>query len=810
MKKEAVFITGLLFAFCIEVAGLQQTDYVINGRVSEENGTPLAGASVSILNTFLGAYTGAGGDYLIRLRDSGNVVIRYSYTGFEPVTRIVRVTGTSVIDVTLKPGTFLAGEVIVCATRASARTPVAYTNVDTETIRRQNNGQDLPFVLSLTPSLVETSESGTGIGYTGLRIRGTEGSRINVTVDGIPLNDAESQQVFWVDLPDLASSVENIQVQRGVGTSSNGAGAFGASINIQTGSPEKEPGAKISQSAGSFNTLKTMVSAGTGILSDRFAVGMRYSDLKSDGYIKRTGVDNRSAQVTGMYRYGRSSLKANVILGEEHTGISWWGVPAEKLETDRRYNPAGEYTDESGTTRYYDNESDNYFQNHYQLIYSLAMAGNTSLHAALHYTSGKGYYEEYREDQPYAEYGLPDLVINSATVTETDLVRRKWMGNDFYGLVYSLSARKGKLDAVIGGGMNTYSGRHYGKIIWSQYAGNVPKDFQWYLNRSRKGEASIYGRVNYGFTPNLSGFADIQYRYIAYRMNGIDDDLRDISQSHYFNFFNPKTGLFLEISGNMNSYLSFSVAGREPSRSDFKEASGDPDATPRPETLYDLEAGYNIMTGRAAFSINLFGMFYKDQLVPTGELSDVGYPVMTNVQESYRTGIEISTEIKPASRISWKSGITLSRNKIPGFRAYYLDYNTSDWSSEYKSVSLGTVDIAYSPSVTGFSEFTFNPLKNFNFHFVTKYVGRQYFDNTMNSSRSIDPYLLNNLIVGFNPALKGIKEVNLKLCINNIFNNMYVSNGYGGLWYEDGAQKTWAYYFPQAGMNFIINIELKF
>ncbi len=474
-------------------------------------------------------------------------------------------------------------EVIVSATRAGSRTPVAYTNMTTEEVSKGNTGQDLPYLIGLTSSVVETSEAGTGIGNTSLRIRGTDGSRINITLDGIPLNDAESQQVFWVDLPDLASSVDNIQVQRGVGTSSNGAGAFGASVNILTINPGNEPFAEISTTAGSFNTLKNTVMAGTGLLSNRFAMQIRYSDLHSDGYVKRTGADNKSGLVSGVFKTGRSFIKANVILGEEHTGISWWGVPAEMLGIDRRYNPAGEYTDESGTRKYYNNETDNYRQNHYQLIYSTILNPELTLHAALHYTHGKGYYEEYREDQAFSEYGIPSVTIDTLVISSSDLIRRKWISNDFYGAVYSLSLKKRKADLVFGGSANIYDGDHYGKIIWMQFAGNTDKDFQWYLNNGKKAETGIYGKVNYRFSERLTGFGDIQFRHISYKMNGIDDDLKDLSQSHYFNFLNPKAGLFWSVTPKQNLYLSFSIAHREPTRADFKEASGDKEATPRAE-----------------------------------------------------------------------------------------------------------------------------------------------------------------------------------------------------------------------------------
>ena len=788
----------------------QITGGILSGKITDQDGQPLGGAVIKIENSLLGTYSGADGSYSLKVRQQGSVKVTYSFTGYRKETREINISGNVTEDVILGRSVFMTGEIVVSATRAGTTTPVAYTSLQSEQVRSQNNGQDIPFLLALTPSLVETSEAGAGIGYTNLRIRGTDANRINVTIDGIPLNDPESQQVFWVDLPDLASSVEDIQVQRGVGTSSNGAGAFGASVNILTKSISSEPYADVNTTAGSFNTLKNTVSAGTGLLGGKFALQMRYSDIKSDGYIKRTGTNNRSGAISAVYRTGKSMLKANIILGEEHTGISWWGVPSDSLSTDRRFNPAGMYTDEAGNIKFYNNETDNYWQNHYQLMFNTELGSSLNLHTAFHYTTGKGYYEEYCEDQKYADYGLAPVIIGDSTLTSTDLVRRKWMSNDFYGVVYSLSYRKGRLDAVFGGGANMYRGRYYGNITWMQYAGSTPKDYQWNFNRSFKGEYSFYAKAYYRINESLSAFGDIQYRSISYRMNGPDDDLRDITQDHKYGFLNPKAGLFLRINPAQDAYLSFSIANREPTRSDFKEAAGDPLSTPRSETLYDAEAGYNIRSGRISLGLNLYGMYYNDQLIPTGQLSDVGYPIMTNVKKSSRLGIEIVTEWKPFDIVDWKGSLTLSRNKIPGFTGYYTDYNTSDWSQEYKSMNYGRVDIAYSPSVTAVSDLGIKLPGYLNIHFITKVVGKQYFDNTMSQSRKIDPYCVNNLVVNFNIPSGKNGEFYSSLFINNLLNSKYVSNGYGGLWYEDGYEKTWAYYFPQAGINFLLKIGFRF
>jgi iron complex outermembrane recepter protein len=810
MCKRILFSLLSLVILSSGANAFQERGFFVKGKITDTGGEPIPGAAIAIIGTLSGTYSGADGDYSVRLNTPGHYKIKYSFTGYGEVIREIDVTASVVSDVILERKLIMTEEVVVSSTRAASNTPIAYTSVTGDEIKKMNSGQDLPFIIGNTPSLVETSEAGTGIGYTSFRIRGTDGSRINVTVDGIPLNDAESQQVFWVDLPDLASSVGNIQVQRGVGTSSNGAGAFGASINLMTQPPESEPFASISSSYGSFNSMKNTITAGTGTISNHFAVELRYSGIKSDGYIQRTTSDNRSGELTATYRNKRSFLKANILLGEEHTGISWWGVPAEKLATDRTYNPAGEYTDESGIIRYYENESDNYRQDHYRLNFGTEIGQYLTLNAALHFTTGKGYYEEYREDQLYADYGLPSVMLDTTELLATDLIRQKWLKNDFYGAVWSLTFKKNRIDAVLGGGLNNYNGNHYGKIVWMRDAGNTEKGYEWYRNVAEKGEVNIYGKASYLLTEKLNAFADLQYRHISYSMSGPDDDLKDITQAHEFDFFNPKAGLFLKISSRNNAFVSFSVANKEPTRTDFKEASGDQAATPRPETLYDAEAGYNYRGQLLTASLNIYGMFYHDQLIPTGELSNVGYPIMTNVSRSYRTGIELTAGLKPAKWLSWNMNLTLSRNRIQDFILWYTDYNTSDWSENYVSRELGTVDIAYSPEMTGQSDLSFNISEQLALHLISKYVGKQYFDNTSNSGRMLNPYFVNNIRLDYNPDVRKIKELEFRLLVNNVVNAQYESNGYGGVWYEDGVEKTWAYYFPQGGINFMLSAAIKF
>jgi iron complex outermembrane receptor protein len=798
-------LQGSLYA-----SGVQDKSSVIRGKVTDTSGSPLPGTSVNIENSATGVLTDESGNYSFTGLNDKTYLLRFSYIGYE--TRVVEVNlvREAVVNVALESKLYITDEVTINATRAGEHSPLTYSSISKDLIKVQNIGQDMPYLLGLTPSLVETSEAGNGVGYTSLRIRGTDGNRINVTIDDIPLNDPESQQVFWVDLPDLASSVENIQIQRGAGTSSNGAGAFGATVSIQTSNPENEPFAEAGTSIGSFNTVKKMISAGTGLLGNRFALQIRYSDIKSDGYIDRTGSNHRSAFISGIYRTEKSRLKANIILGEEHTGIGWWGVPKDSLAANRRYNPAGEYTDGTGTKKYYGNESDNYIQNHFQLIYNLKLSNQLTLNTALHYTKGKGYYEEYREDQSLSDYGIGPVIIGDTAIYSTDLIRQKWLSNDFYGVVYSLKYQTKRIEAIAGGGTNLYLGDHFGNIIWMKESGNIEKDHMWYLNNSRKAEISLYGKVNYSLSDKTSLFGDLQYRYVYYKMEGFDDDLRDLGQEHRFGFINPKTGIFYSITPNQDAYLSFSVANREPTRTDFTEATGDTDATPKPETLYDTELGYKLRNGKSSFAVNLYAMYYRDQLVPTGELSNVGYSIMTNVDKSYRLGLEMSAGFRISDFIGLNLNYTLSRNKIMNFVEHYTDYISTNESALYQSKNLGLVDIAYSPSVILSNDISFNIHRGIVLHWISKYVGKQYFDNTMNAERSIDPYFINNLRLDFEPKIRNLKRVDFQLLVNNVLNEIYESNAYGGNWYEDGVEKSWSYYFPQAGTNLMLKINVRF
>lgn len=810
MKKNCFLSIFIVILFCSLPLYGQKSRGSITGKVTDSSGIALPGASVIIEDIVTGVATGNDGHYELKNIKYGSYNLRYSFTGYETLIRRISFDKDTVMDISLNESPVIAGEVIVSSTRAGNSTPLAYLNIDGARLANGDMTRDMPYLLSMTPSVVETSDAGTGVGYTSLRIRGSGGNRINVTLDGIPLNDAESQDMFWVDLPDLAASTSSIQVQRGVGTSTNGSAAFGASVNISSLTPPEEAGAEIGFSAGSFNTFRSSAKVYTGLIGDHFSMAIRGSAIKSDGYIKYSKSDIKSASVSAAWSSAKTMVKFNTLLGSERTGIAWWGVPAEMLETDRRYNPAGEYTDPEGVTHYYEDETDNYLQNHYYLSFNRMINRKLTLNTSLHFTTGKGYYEEQKSDRSLEEYGLDNIIIGDSTITDEDLVQRKWMKNYFYGAVWSLVYKGRKSDITFGGGANEYVGNHFGRLLWMENAGSLQPDHEWYRNKGVKHDVSFYGKINTRLSSMISSYVDMQYRFIGYSIKGLDDDMRDLSQNHSYNFFNPKTGLFWRNGSGSEAYMSVAVAHREPSRSNFTDAAGDAASTPKAERMIDIETGYSVNTATLVTNINLYIMKYHDQLVPTGEISNVGYTIMTNVANSYRMGIELSGTYRPVNKLAINANMTLSRNKILDFRNYFTEYNTSDWSEQNVNRNLGTVDIAYSPSFIASQEIEFMPFENLTLRLLGKYVGKQYFDNTMSEERAMDPYFVANTSVDFTKQTKSSGEISVRFLLNNLLDKKYESNAYGGMWSEDGIEKTWAYYFPQAGRNFMISIGFKF
>ncbi len=802
MKKLSIILLLLIF-------GLQLHAQKISGIITNESNEKVSGAMVRLKGSFYVSLSDDKGHYQFNKVEKGKYLLEVSYIGYKTLEKEITVGDKELkSDFVLSVSDIIADEVVVTALRAGMKTPVAYTNIEKEDIERNNTGQDIPYQLSLLPSVVSSSEAGAGIGYSSMRIRGTDATRINVTVNGIPLNDSESQGVYWVNMPDFSSSVDNVQVQRGVGTSTNGAAAFGANINFKTERLNAKPYAEILNTVGSFNTLKNTFKAGTGLIKDKFSFDARYSRLNSDGFVDRAFCNHNSLFLSGNYYTKKSLLKFNIIHGNQRTGITWWGNPDVK-ENGRTYNPAGEYKDDNGNTQFYDNQTDNYTQTHYQLFFSHEFSRNLFLNTALHYTRGDGYYEQYKDGEKYTEYNLTNPIYGTDTVEATDLIRQKKMANDFYGFTSSLKYKKNNIDAVIGLAWNKYDGDHFGNVLWTKYGG-INNDYEWYRNNGTKTDFNVFAKINYAINQKLNVFGDVQYRNINYKMTGKDDDLIALEQEHKFNFVNPKLGLFYTINNNNSLYASLAIAQREPTRANFKDAKGDPSAYPKAETLYDYELGYTYQLMKVKAGVNLYFMNYKDQLVPTGEKSSVGYDIMTNVDKSYRAGIEFIAGFKILPNLNWDMNLTLSRNRITNFISYASHSDTVTWVSEYKGTNLGETHISYSPEIIGSSLLNYEAFKNFNVTFISKYVGEQYFDNTSSQDRKLDAYFVNNLRLSYSIKTKLIKEIGFSVQVNNLFNAEYENNAYGGHWFEAGEEKTWAYYFPQAGINFLAGINLHF
>lgn len=804
--------------------------FSLSGTVTSESGEELVGANLVLSGNYKGTSTNEKGQYQFKNVKGGDYTLKVSYIGYETQSVTVTVNGNTKQDVRLEPHRIMAEEVLVSATRAGDKTPVAKTTVDQSTIESRNMGQDIPYLLTMTPSYVATSDAGAGVGYTNFRIRGTDLNRINVTVNGIPMNDAESHGTWFVDIPDLAGSVENIQVQRGVGTSTNGAAAFGATINLQTATLNKEPYAEYRTSAGSFNTFKNSISAGTGLINNHFTFDVRLSKVSSDGFIDRAEADLKSYYASAGYYSENTILKLTAFSGLEETYQAWYGVPSAKLNNDaddmQRYRDHWLWNSHSAREneiRYqdlirsdartynfytYENAVDHYQQDHYQLHFSHQFNEQFSMNAALHYTYGRGYYENYEYDQDYADYQM----VAPEGVETTDLVARKWLDNDFYGATFSLNYEKNMSDFTLGGGYNTYDGRHLGEVIWAQHMGENEKDHEWYRGSGLKKDFNVFAKYNLQLTGTLNLFVDLQYRHIDYEIDGIDDDLRDLTQSHLFNFFNPKFGVFYRPDNSQEAYVSYAVGNREPNRGNFVDA--DPNGKqPVAETLYDLEAGYTYKTNSFLIGANLYYMKYDDQLIQTGEINDVGAPIMVNVDDSYRAGIELTGGLKISRNLNWDVNATFSQNKIKNFTEYVdnWDYWYDMENEPYQyTTDLGETDLAFSPNVIINSQIILDAAKGLSISFLSNYVSDQYIDNSSSGNRKLDAWFVNNVKVEYTWKGKLFDEINLHLMVNNLFDEAYESNAWVYSYYTGGTRYKMDGYFPQAGTHFFAGIDFKF
>jgi iron complex outermembrane receptor protein len=731
-------------------------------------------------------------------------------------------------------------EVEIVSTRATKQTPVTFTNVDKESLRKQNYGLDLPFLLSSTPSLLTTSDAGSGIGYTTIRLRGTDATRINITTNGVPMNDAESHSIYWVNTPDLTSSIEDLQIQRGVGTSTNGSGAFGGSINIKTQNSSIQPYAEVSASYGSFATHKETYRVGTGLINNHWAFDARLSNIDSDGYRDRATSDLKSYFGQASYFGANTTVKFITFGGKEETYHAWDGISKEMLSTDRTYNPNGAIKDDNSnkgnTIGYYDNQIDYYRQTHYQLLVNHHFSNEWKLNVALHYTKGFGYYEEYKNGRTLVEYGLTPYYIgvdadndgvyeSTQYVKKSNLVRRKNVCSGFGGGVFSLDYRPNeRLNASIGGGINRYSNDHYGQVVWvKNYVGDLDPSHEYYRNNGAKNEGNIYIKADYNLTRNLNAYVDLQYRAINYKIKGQNDKwdwtaspehLQTLNIDEDFHFFNPKAGLFWKLDAHQSAYASVAVAHKEPTRNNYTD--GLFTAYPKAEKLIDYELGYVYRNEWFTAGVNGYYMDYTNQLVLDGKLNEIGEATAENVKDSYRLGVEVSLGARIASWLHWDLNGTLSQNRIKNYTAYVSDYD-ADWNDLYTQtgIEMKKTTIAMSPTFMGNSVWTAQ-YKGFEASLHTQYVGRQYLDNMEMKENSLDAYCVSNLSAAYTFKLKGCKSITVGATVYNLFDEKYETNGYtqtAAIYSSD--KKSYALssdprFYPMAGTNVLANVTVRF
>ncbi len=724
-------------------------------------------------------------------------------------------------------------EVEVLGTRASSTTPVAFTNITGQQLAAQNHGLDIPFLLTMTPSVITTSDAGAGVGYTSMRVRGTDATRINITVNDIPMNDAESHSIYWVNTPDFASSVRDIQVQRGVGTSTNGSGAFGASVNMRTQGFSREAFAELSGSYGSFNTNKETLRVGSGVLGDHWAVEARLSHIGSDGY--RDRASSKLVSYFGQVGYfnDQTSVRFITFGGSEDTYHAWDGISRDDLKDNRTYNPNGEIKHDGKVTGFYKDQKDIYRQTHYQLIGNHTFNPEWKLNVALHYTDGYGYYQEYKNARTLKEYGLEPVVTAQGTSKKASLVRKKCVESGFGGAVFSLQYTGERLAATLGGGINRYSNDHYGNVIWVEnYTSPLAPDHEYYRNNGRKTDYNIYIKGNYMITSGLSAFADLQYRHIGYRITGNNDKwdwtanperLQALDVDEPFDFFNPKAGLNWQINRGNRVYASFAVAQKEPTRNNYTDGLFHTDGLflkhPTRERLYDWELGYEFRSGNFSAGANFYYMDYTDQLVLNGKINEIGELMAENVPDSYRMGVELTVGYRFAPWLRWDVNATFSRNRIKDYVGYVSDYNADTWDDMWSQTEIhaGSTTIAFSPSVTVGSVIAVD-YKGFTASLQSQYVSRQYLDNFERKEDSLDPYFVNNLDVAYTFNLRHMRSITVGATVYNLFNEKYETNGYSmtSALYPGGS-KAGQYtlysdprFYPMAGINALGHVTLRF
>ncbi|MBK7384852.1 MAG: TonB-dependent receptor [Flavobacteriales bacterium] len=773
---------------------------MVTGTVLDEHNAPLMGANVVLDGANnLGDATDANGRYTVVGVSDGLRKIRVTYVGYITLDTTIMVAHGTQHTFRLRPNAHLITGVEVTALRAGDRAPFAKSTVTRATIDRINTGVDLPYVLDQQPSVVSTSDGGTGIGYTYMRIRGTDGTRTNITVNGVPFNDPESQGAFLVNMPDLVSSAEDIEIQRGVGTSTNGPAAFGASVNVRTTAVKREPWALVGVSGGSFHTQRYSVSAGTGLLNEHFSLDVRLSSITSDGYVDRASADLKSYFLQGAWIGAKRSLRFITFRGKELTYQAWGGVPREVIDTNRTYNG---YT--------YANEVDHYDQTHYQVLFDQQLGANTKLNLTLFRVLGAGYFEQYRADDDLSTYGIAPAVINGDTITTSDIIRRRWLDNTLTGANASAEIKLGAHRLVLGGSYARYEGAHFGEVIWARYAGTTNIGDRYYDDDASKTDGNAFAKLSYAINPRLDVFGDVQVRNVEHRLAMFNSDFVAAPQTIRYTFFNPKAGVLWKVNASDKAYASIAVANREPNREDLVETT--PESRPRSEQLVDYEVGYERRSARFSGGANLYYMDYRDQLVLTGELNDVGAALRTNVKSSYRAGVELTFAAQLTKRLTWRGNATLSSNKVRNYTEY-LD----DWDNGGQvAVEHAESDLSFSPSVIAGSELSVRIIEKekrarVDLTLVSKYVGTQYLDNSASADRQLGAYVVHDARLNVTLfGLRGTRSVDLNLTVRNLFSELYESNGWAYSYMSDGRRQELVGLYPQAPMNVLGGVTVRF
>ncbi len=779
MKKNLLF----LFLFVNLVTNAQER--LLSGKIVNQSSEPLSGATVIVEESNKGVATDEEGNFKLRLVE-GRYTLQISFIGYQSKEQEINLVADDSILIILSSNEFVLDEVLVSAVRANSNTPVTFTNFDKKEIAKRNLGQDIPVLLNYLPSVISSSDAGAGVGYTYLNVRGSNSERINVTINGIPYNDAESHGTFWVNLGDFASSTENLQLQRGVGTSTNGSGAFGASLNILTDAMADQAGGETSNSFGSFNTRKHTVKFTTGRINENFELSGRLSNISSDGYVDRAFADLKSYFLQAAYSDSNRLIKAITFGGNERTYQAWFGLDPQQLAENRRQNP---YT--------YENEVDDYEQNHYQLHWNEIINNHWSTNLSLNYTKGSGFFEQYKNDESASDF-------NNLIIDGSDLVVRRWLDNDFYVANFNANYSREDINMINGISYSHYTGDHFGEVIWgSDLVSSTSIRDHYYFSVALKTDLSFFSKATFKITNKLSGYLDLQGRFVSYQTKGLTSDRAPIDVDANFNFFNPKAGLIYRLADISDLYFSFARAHREPNRNDFENGVS------TAERLDDFELGWRFQNERLRLNANGYFMNYTDQLVLTGAIDDVGAPIRATSGKSYRLGLELDADYRISDSFSVQPNAAFSANRNQDFNALVF--------GELKN--LGDTPLSFSPGLIMGNQFTYTPSEHFQLAFLSKYVGEQYMSNLGSKVSSLDvleAYFTSDLNLIYQIESKSVfKSITFTALINNIFNAEYVDRGYYYTYDYPGANgetvtADGAGYYPQATANFLAGITFKF